>query len=408
MTGSATLLGVMGLALYLPATVVAAQASRVIDNPAPVWKRDEGLRLAPEPVLVIGPQQGEMYEFDRVAGSARLGDGRIVVADGGSTSLRFFDSTGNFLASVGRKGGGPGEFSRLEAFFALPGDTLVAGANIGDLSYFTGTGGYLERRGTMNPPIPMAGSGLAVALAPINGSGTRAVGKIHMPSPRGPGARWVDSFPVAIVDSGNAEIRPLGMLPSMEFAMGSDGPRQPWFGPMAVFASRGGRFYIGFGGAYAIRVYTSRGELEYTIRRAWTPVRVTSADIDAYVVEWGKRWSTMTGGEAAAERRAMRHDPYAATVPAFSQFLPDRAGRLWVREAHLADAPGAGALNTTPLVPSRWSVFDPSGRWLGDVLMPAHFQPHDIGADYVLGAAVDEDGVQSIVMYRLLGAPLVH
>jgi hypothetical protein len=128
---------------------------------------------------------------------------------------------------------------------------------------------------------------------------------------------------------------------------------------------------------------------------------VTRADIDAYVVEWGKRWIKTTGAEAEAERNSMRNDPYAAIVPAFSQFLPDRVGRLWVREAHLSDAPGSGALNTTPLVSSQWSVFDQNGRWLGDVTMPARFQPGDIGVDYVLGTALDDDGVQSIVLYRL-------
>ena len=57
--------------------------------------------------------------------------------------------------------------------------------------------------------------------------------------------------------------------------------------------------------------------------------------------------------------------------------------------------------NTTPLVPSVWSVFDNTGRWLGDVTMPARFMPHDIGRDYILGVARDSDGVETIVEYRL-------
>ena len=128
---------------------------------------------------------------------------------------------------------------------------------------------------------------------------------------------------------------------------------------------------------------------------------MTKSDIDSYVVEWGKRWIKSTGAAAEAERVDLRNDPYAALVPAYSQLLPDATGRLWVREAHLADAPGAGQLNTTPLVPSIWSVFDPAGRWLGDVTMPARFLPRDIGADYVLGTALDADNVETVVMYRL-------
>jgi len=393
------------LATLLPAlsaNKVHAQAAPVIENPRPAWKTGEALHFGSAPVLVVGTELGPMYEFDRVAGAARLHDGRIVVADGGSMSLRFFDSTGTFLKSVGRRGGGPGEFQALRVFFAMPGDTLVAGADIGgDLSYFTGDGRYLERRGVMNPSIPIANAGMPAMLAPLDGSGTRAVAALSRPKPRGPGSRWVDSFPLAIVDAQNAEVGQLGTLPAMDLAMSDGNPRQVWFGAAAVYASGNGLFYIGYGSEYTIRVYSSHGKLLRIIRRAWTPTRVTKADIEAYVVEWGKRWIKKTGAEAEAERESLRNDPYAPQVPAFAQFLLDRTGRLWVREAHLADAPGAGALNTTPLIASRWSVFDQTGHWLGDVTMPARFQPRDIGANYVLGTAIDEDGVQSIALYRL-------
>ena len=128
---------------------------------------------------------------------------------------------------------------------------------------------------------------------------------------------------------------------------------------------------------------------------------VSQRDIDTYVTEWAKRWIRVTGPEAERQRQDLRDDPYAAEVPAFSQLLADRTGRLWVRQAHLADAPRAGNLNTSPLVPSVWSVFDPNGRWLGDISMPAFFQPMDIGQDYVLGVARDEDGIETVVLYRM-------
>ena len=179
------------------------------------------------------------------------------------------------------------------------------------------------------------------------------------------------------------------------------GPRPPWFSPTAEFASDGTSFSVGYGGEYSIRVYSTAGKLVRVIRRQWTPVQVSQRDIDAYVAEWAKRWIRATGPEAERQRQDLRDDPYATEVPAFSQLIADRAGRLWVREAHLADAPRAGNLSTSPLVPSVWSVFDQSGRWLGDVTMPAFFQPMDIGQDYVLGVARDADGVETVVRYRL-------
>jgi 6-bladed beta-propeller len=254
-----------------------AQAPPAIENSRRVWKPAEVLRLAPTPALVIGIQGGPMYEFDRVAGSARLHDGRIVVADGGSSSLRFFDSTGIFLKSVGGRGAGPGEFQSLGFFSVMQGDTLVAGAITGELSYFTGTGQYLQRRGSMNPPLQIAKAGMPIAPASLDGSGTRAVGAISRPSPRGGASRWVDSFPVAIVDASNTEVRRLGTLPSMELAMSSNGPRQTWFGANATFASDGKLFDIGFGSEYAIRAYTPAGNLIRIIRRR--PIGVNRASL---------------------------------------------------------------------------------------------------------------------------------
>lgn len=379
----------------------SAQAPRVIDNPRPIWKAGEAVVLSSAPTLVIGDEGGPNFEFLRIRGAARLDDGRIVVVDASSLTLRFFDASGRYLKSAGGKGGGPGEFEQLDSFWRLPGDTLVAGSMMpGDLSYFTGDGKYLRRLPKTLPP-GAAASGLPVTLAPLDGKGMRVSGTMAMRGPNAAGRRSVDSFPVAIVDAGHVETRRLGTLPSMALAMDQGQPRTPWFGAVATYAADAKHFYFGFGSAYAINVYTRAGALSHIIRRAWTPRKVTKSDIDSYVVEWGKRWIKSTGAAAEAERADLRNDPYAATVPAFSQFLVDRPGRLWVREAKLADAPGAGQLNTTPLVPSTWSVFDPAGRWLGDVTMPARFLPRDIGADYVLGTAIDADGVETVVSYRL-------
>ena len=386
-------------------STASAQAPRVIENPRPTWKPSEAVALSTAPTLVIGTDGGPDYELSRVRGAARLRDGRIVVADAGSLTLRFYDAAGRFLKSAGGKGGGPGEFEQMDSFWRLPGDTLVAGGMMpGDLSYFTGDGKYLLRLAKTPPPPPPGGgtaSGMRLTLAPLDGRGQRVIGYLPMGRPRAAGGRSVDSFPVAIVDQKHIETHRIGSLPSMSVTMDEGELRPPWFGAKAAFAADESRVYYGLGLDYSVQVYSRSGRLSHTIRREWTPRKVTKGDIDIYVVEWGKRWIKSTGAAAEAERVDLRNDPYASVVPAFSQLIPDAIGRLWVREAHLADAPGAGQLNTTPLVPSIWSVFDPSGRWLGDVTMPARFLPRDIGADYVLGTALDADNVETVVMYRL-------
>src|SRR5687768_5872475 len=54
---------------------------------APVWQ------IGPAHELQIGVVDGEeAYSFDRISAAYRLGDGRIAVADGGSSQVRYFDS----------------------------------------------------------------------------------------------------------------------------------------------------------------------------------------------------------------------------------------------------------------------------------------------------------------------------
>jgi len=50
---------------------------------------------------------------------------------------------------------------------------------------------------------------------------------------------------------------------------------------------------------------------------------------------------------------------------------------------------------------NRWSVFDPTGVWLGELSLPASLRVTDIGADYVLGVYRDEFGQESVRRYAL-------
>ena len=373
---------------------------RIVTSAAPVWSTEQALRIDPAPRLVIGTQDGVSYQLSGVAGAARLSDGRIVIADGGSAQLRFFDARGTFIKAAGGRGTGPGEFRNMDDLIRLRGDTLAV-VDRAKVTYFDGTGKPLfQGNHALSAEDRQSGRmGLRVALGAF-ADGSAIVGTFGNPAPRPGVARWIENFPVTLVDRRNATIRSLGELPMSSVAM--DGrPRPPWFAAPLSVAHADDNFFIGLGTEYSIRVYGRDGRLVRIIRRAWTPVRVTSRDIDTYVIEWGKRWIKSTGADAERERADLRDDPYEEVVPAYSEFLADRTGRLWVRAANLADAPRAGQLNTAPLVPSIWSVFDRDGRWLGDVTLPAHFQPHDIGADYILGVARDEDGVQTVVQFAL-------
>jgi hypothetical protein len=320
-----------------------------------------------------------------------------VIADGGSLQLRFFDSQGVFSNAVGGPGEGPGEFRRIDSFRRLRGDTLAVLSQFRIVSLFTGRGEFVRR--VTVAPIPSGPRPEIQIVGEILTPEAFLVASLA-PSREARGERWVDSARLELLSRDTVR-QALGRFPAMLMVKDNPSPRPPWFGPNWVFAGNASAFFVAYGAQYSIQVYSSDGRLERIIRRRWTPVRVTRQDIESYVTEWAKRWIRTTGAEAEAQRRDLRDDPYADELPAFSQFIVDRTGRLWVREAHVADAPVAGSLSSYPLVPSVWSVFDRSGLWLGDVTMPARFLPFDVGPDYVLGVARDEDDVQTVVEYRL-------
>jgi hypothetical protein len=97
----------------------------IVESHSPAWSESAGWTVEDDPALDIGGVGGEAeYQFSRIAGALRMPDGRIVVADGGSQELRFFDAEGGFLRSVGGRGGAPGEYQEIVSLGQGPGDSI--------------------------------------------------------------------------------------------------------------------------------------------------------------------------------------------------------------------------------------------------------------------------------------------
>ena len=83
-------------------------------------------RITAEPALQIGVVEGDHnYELFRVTGAVWLSDGRVVVVNGGTAELRYYDREGRFLRRVGGRGKGPGEFTALTRVYRAAGDTVL-------------------------------------------------------------------------------------------------------------------------------------------------------------------------------------------------------------------------------------------------------------------------------------------
>lgn len=75
-----------------------------------------------------------------------------------------------------------------------------------------------------------------------------------------------------------------------------------------------------------------------------------------------------------------------STGPLYTQLQIDTGGRIWAKRVDS---------NT-------WSLFEPSGHWLGDVEMPDGLVVQFIDDEYVVGMKRNSLGVETVVLHRII------
>jgi hypothetical protein len=361
---------------------------QIVENGAPAWKQGQEWRLSAEPTLDIGMLDGPtQYQFGDIAGVVRLGDGTVVVGDDQSKDLRFFDRTGRHVRSVGREGGGPGEFKAVRNLFSLE-DTLVVGDwNSRRVSVFAPDGRFvraipLEGKEFTFPAGYFRGGALLLRAGTTFDSGSRS-------------GLTRDSITYLRLDPAGGPPTKLGRFPGPESWVQTNGGgimvTSPAFGRASKLAAVPDGFFFGSADAHEIRRYDAAGRLVRLIRRREALRPVTPADVDRY------KQMLRKDAEASKEpfirqmlERSLAEMPFPETMPAHGDLRVDRAGNLWVSDFQLT---GEDA--------GRWTVFDPQGRMLGAVATPPRFQLHDIGTDYVAGVWKDELDVEHVRVFSL-------
>jgi len=96
-------------------TVEQKNGVRVVNNPAePFYGK---LELILEQDLNLGNEEDENTLFYRAYGLDVDSQGNIYVMDAGNFRIQKFNSTGEYLQTIGKKGQGPGEFDRMQSFY---------------------------------------------------------------------------------------------------------------------------------------------------------------------------------------------------------------------------------------------------------------------------------------------------
>lgn len=395
----------------LPASVIAQASSvrdslgiRIIENRSLPQGAAALVRIAPRPTLGIGGDlAGPAHQFSGVVAATRLADGRVVVADRGAAELRVFGPQGAFLGTIGGRGDGPGEFRLLGFVDVTANGTIRTFDAYGGRSAEHDLGGRVLRTGNLSLSTHQALPAQRMVPGRLTDGSFFAVRLLPARIPREPtivrdtiqvgwfGPDWgfrdeVARFPgLAVLRTPGGSMQlPNGVVGNSFSATGLPFARQTF-----LYAS-GDCLYAGDGdSAYEIRCYDGRGILRRLIRVAQPSVLVTSGIISAH------RRAPQPPGTLSrpAVSPGIAAKYYPSTLPAFGALVADAAHRLWVMDYPL---PGQ--------VSRRWLVFGTDGRLLGWVSTPPGLEILEIGLDYLLGVARDDDGVETVQVFQFLPA----
>ena len=387
---------------------------RIIENARPPEGSRLAWRIGPEPSVTIGSVEADAaFQLYQVDDALKLGDGRLVVANGGSHQLLVFDAAGSYLEAWGQKGEGPGDFGgawggnaygfRLSWAEPWPGDSIAVchgtySLGLELLSIFDSNGRHgrrvnLARDGAHTQCRDVLPDGSILASRSPGWSGYPPTGlnrpEIEFLLLEGDGSLRAELG----THPGAEEFR---VLPEVERG-GAGLVVFPPFQQSIVWGAWGGLAIVSNTDRYEIRAYADDGSLARIVRRDHQARIPTEADL-----EWFKA-DRLEGITDADDRQEMilvlDALPSPSSFPAFTPIERyelgievDALDYLWVREYRL---PGDG--DGPPL----WTVFDSDGVVEGYIETPPGLVIYEIGEDYILGKVFDELGVEYVQLWPL-------
>jgi hypothetical protein len=340
-------------------------------------------RLADTPRYRIGEVEGASeYQFFRVSGVSVLPGDTVVVVNGGSQEVRFYDGRGRFIQSVGRKGDGPGEFQFPSGIWRI-GDSLeVWDGALRRVSVFADDGRFvrvapLERKGLNTEIVGVFADGSFVTRdmwMSIKGEAMSPV-LFHLAA-FGADGQFRDSLPD----------QPDGLMG----VLGESGlVGGPLFGVRAAMSADARSYWVGTGERPEIRRFGADGKLRQVVRWPDEDRTVSQDDVDRY---WAKVLEGIDRPDRQAQmERVKRSMPVADAFPVFDGLQSTRGGGVWIKLYRHPEDEG----------PDRWMVADSSGALVARIVTPQKLRIFEIGADYVAGTQPDDMDVEHVVVYGL-------
>jgi len=332
-------------------------------------------------------------ELAYVRGMRLLADGRIVIANAGSSQLIFLDPRSGDTTAIGRQGDGPGEFAGFFGLYRCAGDSLAVLGFPSRLTVFDAQG----RLGRAGPALnfrPHEMAGVASDCATTAFVRAELTPEYRQSDPAPLGMYWapsLDADPIEVAKMWGTETTPVRGLP---------GPVRRPYGSDAIWTLSGNRVVVGRTDTAEARLYGRNGGLERIIRWETAARPVMASDRERYT----KALSALEAESPGSGLEFIRLDRITLPDrrPLFSRLLTDDLGNLWVQRypelPHIFDNRGFSVFGPEGRF---WWIFSPTGRLLGTGTTPEEFLIHDIRDGMVAGVVRDADGVEVAQMVPL-------
>lgn len=354
----------------------------------------------------IGVLEGaEEYIIGRIGGVAITPEGTVLLVDEQAKALREYEADGSYLRTIGRAGSGPGEYQRPAGVVVLP-DGRIALRDFGNarINIYSAQGESLDHWpipggfSTSDPlRVDSAGRVYTAVITDRKEDGTFRTGLLRFAPDGTPldTLRPPDLGVAAarlVARSGNGQSRSVSFR-SVPFA-----PGEVWE------IAPSGHFVTAATNRYSIQHRPASG-LALRIERVRELVAVYPDEERAQreVVVWGMRRTDPKWSWSGPD--------IPDTKPPIRSLMVGQDGRLWVQVSQPGERFEPEVPERRPGEPERpvldwreptvYDVFEPDGRYLGEVRLPERTQLVFMRGDHIWAVSRDELDVQRLVRFRI-------